>query len=168
MAQTSFGIKGGAVLSTLRRDANLNVNGGRVGYLLGIFVKKNMGDLGWFFQPEVQYATEGDNGQKLAYLRVPLLLGLDLSEDVNLHLAYQPSILIGGENDARDFLKTWNHVISMGMEFTAIKNGLIGTRINYGATNIVEVPAEAKNYTIRTFTVDVYLALFLRKNGKSE
>jgi hypothetical protein len=95
---------------------------------------------------------------------VPLLIGLDLSEDVNLHMAYQPSILVGGENEARDFLKTWNHVISMGMEFTAFKNGLFGVRVNYGSTNIVDDATEAKNFTIKTFTVDVYAALFLRKD----
>ena len=71
-AQFSAGIKGGVELSTLIRDSNLNVNGGRVGYVAGIYAKKNMGELGWFFQPELLFVSEGDNAQKLNYLVIQI------------------------------------------------------------------------------------------------
>lgn len=161
LAQLKVGLKGGAVLSTLRRDASLNLNGGTLGYLAGIMVKKNMGELGWFFQPEFQYVYLGDGDQKLSFVKIPLIIGFDVSDDVNIHIGYQPGWLVGASNDAKDSYKSMNHEISLGMDFMAGNKVLLGLRVNYGLTNLVEDPKEVKNYEVTTFTVDIYMAFLL-------
>ncbi len=161
IAQMKIGLKGGAVLSTLRRDASLNLNGGAIGYLGGIMLKKNMGELGWFIQPELQYVYLGDGNQKLSFVKIPITIGFDVSDDVNIHIGYQPGWLVGASNDAKDSYKTLNHEISLGMDFMAGNKVLLGLRVNYGLTNLVEDPVVVKNYEVTTFTVDMYMAFLL-------
>jgi hypothetical protein len=161
LAQWKIAPKAGVVLSTLKRDGNININGGTVGFMGGLMFKRNMGELGWFVQPELQYAYFGDGEQKLSFFKIPLVLGLDFSDDVNVHLAYQPGFLVGGDNDAKENFKHVNHEISLGMDFIAGQKVLLGLRINYGLTNLVENPAEVKNYDVNTFTVDLYIGFIV-------
>jgi len=161
VAQVKIGLKGGAVLSSLRRDASLNMNGGSIGYLGGIMVKKNMGELGWFIQPELQYAYIGDRDQKFSFIKIPVMIGFDVSDDVNIHVGYQPGWMIGATNDAKNSYKNMNHEISLGMDFMAGNKVLLGLRVNYGLTNLVDDPMEVKNFEVKTFTVDLYMAFLL-------
>jgi hypothetical protein len=161
IAQFAAGIKGGIELSTLRRDDNLNLNGGRVGFAAGVFAKKNMGELGWFIQPEILYVSEGDNTQKLDYLKIPIMLGFDVSEDVNIHGGYNLAILVGPGNEVKEAFSSTNHQITLGMEFQGFKNGFFGIRLNYGASNIVEDPATVKNFTVHTLTSSMYMDIRL-------
>lgn len=160
-AQIKIGLKGGAVLSSLRRDASLNMNGGSIGYLGGIMVKKNIGELGWFIQPELQYAFIGDRDQKFSFIKIPVMIGFDVSHDVNIHIGYQPGLMIGATNDAKDSFKSMNHEISLGMDFMVGNKVLLGLRVNYGLTNLVEDPIEVKNFEVKTFTVDMCMAFLL-------
>ena len=79
MAQWIVAPKAGVVLSSLKRDGNLNLNGGAVGFMGGFMFKKNMGELGWFVQPELQYSYFGDGEQKFSFIKIPLVLGYDVS-----------------------------------------------------------------------------------------
>lgn len=161
VAQWKIAPKAGVVLSTLRRDASLNMNGGMVGYMGGFMFKRNMGELGWFVQPELQYVYFGDRDQKFSFVKIPLILGFDVSHDVNIHGGYQPGFLVGGNNYAKDIFKSVNHEISLGMDFLAGTKVLLGLRINYGLTNIVEDAMEVKNLEVKSFTADIYLGFLI-------
>jgi len=61
----------------------------------------------------------------------------------------------------KDGYKSVNHSITLGMEFRAFPRGLMGVRLNYGFHNIVEDPTLVKNFTVRTLTSTMYIAINL-------
>jgi len=156
-AQVKLGINGGVVLSTLVRDSNLATNDGTVGYLIGFNAKYNLGELGWFVQSGVDYTKEGDHIQGLSFLKIPLILGLDASDDVSLFVAYNLAWQLGNDNGVQDFYKSFANILGIGFEISISKSMAIGTGLNYGLSNLVSVPAEAKNFNIKPFTLDLYL-----------
>ena len=89
-AQYKVGFKAAFNYSSFRGNPNI-----KAGYQLGIAGKKYIGDLGWFFQPEVNYSLEGPENQRVEFINVPLIFGFDFSENFNLHLGYQSGFLIG-------------------------------------------------------------------------
>lgn len=156
-AQIRFGVNGGVVLSSLIRDNNLAVNDGQIGYLIGANVKYNMGELGWYVQSGVDYTLEGDNIQNLNFVKIPLILGLDASEDVSIFVAYNLAWQVGNHNNVQDFYKDFANILGLGFEIHTSDKFAIGTRLNYGLSNLVEEPADAKNYTVIPFTLELYL-----------
>jgi hypothetical protein len=160
-AQLKVGFTGGAVLSTLIRDNNLKTADGQFGYLLGATAKYNIGELGWFVQSGVNYTLEGDSQQKLNFVKVPLTLGLDLGEDVSLYGTYNVAWQVGNENNVQDFYKHSATILGMGFCINTSKHISIGGTLNYGLSNLVSDVMQAKNYSIKPFTFDIYLTYFL-------
>jgi hypothetical protein len=160
-AQVKIGVKGGVVLSTLIRDSNIAVNDGAVGYLIGASAKYNLGELGWFIQSGVDFTSEGDHIQNLKFIKVPLILGIDASEDVSLFVAYNLAWQTGDQNGVQEFYHDFANILGLGFEIHMSDRILIGTRLNYGLSNLVSVPADAKNFTIKPFTLDLYLGFGL-------
>ena len=156
-AQIRFGVNGGVVLASLIRDNNLAVNDGQIGYLIGANVKYNMGELGWYVQSGIDYTLEGDNVQNLNFVKIPLILGLDASEDVSIFVAYNLAWQVGNQNNVQDFYKEFANILGLGFEIHTSDKFGIGTRLNYGLSNLVEDPAGAKNYTVLPFTLELYL-----------
>ena len=160
-AQVQVGVKGGVVLSTLIRDSNIALNDGAVGYLIGASAKYNLGELGWYIESGVDFTSEGDHIQKLNFLKVPIIIGLDASDDVSLFVAYNLAWQTGNDNGVQDFYHDFANVLGLGFEIHISEKISAGTRLNYGLSNLVSVPAEAKNFIIKPFTLDLYLTFRL-------
>ena len=156
-AQFRIGFNGGVVLSSLVRDSNLAANDGVVGFLIGANAKYNLGELGWYIQSGVDYTKEGDHIQNLSFLKIPLILGLDASDDVSIFVAYNLAWQLGNENNVQDFYHNFANILGLGFEIHISEKLSVGTRLNYGLSNLVSVPAEAKNFNIKPFTLDLYL-----------
>lgn len=160
-AQFRAGLTGGAVLSSLVRDSQINSSAGKIGYLIGLNAKYNFGDLGWFIQSGVHYTLEGDSRQPLNFVKVPLALGLDFSDDVGVYVAYDLVWLAGNQNNVQDFYNNYANILGLGAEIYISERFVPGFRLNYGLSNLVKVPADAKNFTIKPFTLDLYLTCYL-------
>ena len=156
-AQVNVGINGGAVLSSLVRDNNIAVQDGLAGYLVGINAKYNMGELGWFAQSGVDYTLEGDSGQKLNFVKVPLTLGFDFENGGSFFGTYHLAWQVGNDNGVQDFYKEFATILGFGFEIEVSKKFSLVTRLNYGLSNLVDDPLEAKNFTIKPFTLDLYI-----------
>jgi len=160
-AQLKIGLSGGAVLSSLVRDSQLSARAGMVGYMADAVAKLNVGELGWFFQSGVKYTLEGDSDQKLNFVKIPLIIGLDMSEDVNIYLAYNLAWQVGNQNNVQDFYNNFANILGLGFEINLSKNIAIGSTLNYGLSNLVKVPEDAKNFNVRPFTFDIYLTYYI-------
>jgi len=156
-AQLRVGINGGVVLSTLVRDTNLAANDGYVGYLIGANAKYNLGELGWYIQSGIDFTSEGDHIQQLNFLKIPLILGIDALDDVSIFVAYNLAWQLGNHNGVQDFYHDFAKILGLGFEISISKHFAIGTRLNYGLSNLVADPAEAKNFNVKPFTLDLYL-----------
>jgi len=156
--QLRIGFNGGVVLSSLIRENNLVAQDGTVGFLIGANAKYNLGELGWFIQSGVDYTQEGDHNQNLSFVKVPLILGLDASDDVSIYVAYNLAWQVGNDNGVQDFYKDFANILGLGFEIRVSEKINIGTRLNYGLSNLVDDPAEAMNYSVKPFTLDLYLA----------
>ena len=161
-AQLRIGVTAGPVLSSLVRDGSLSARAGMVGYLVGGVVKYNVGDLGWFFQSGVTYTLEGDNDQNLNFIKVPLIIGFDASDDVNIHVAYYRAWQVGNHNNVQDFYNDSANMLGLGFEVYISRKFAIGSRLNYGLSNLVKDPSEAKQFDVKPFTLDLYLTYFLK------
>ena len=157
-AQLKIGVRGGVVLSSLVRDSNIAANDGTVGFLIGANAKYNLGDLGWYIESGVDFTQEGDHIQNLTFVKVPLVLGLDASDDVSIFVAYNLAWQIGDHNDVQEFYNTFANILGLGFEIHISEKFSIGTRLNYGLSNLVSDPAGAKNFNVKPFTLDLYLA----------
>lgn len=155
-AQVRIGFSGGVVLSSLVRDSNLALHDGNLGFIIGANAKYNMGELGWYVQSGVDYTTEGDHDQHLSFVKVPIILGLDASEDVSLFAAYNLAWQVGNHKNVRDFYERFATMLGLGMEIHISDSFAIGSRLNYGLSNLVSVPAEAKNFKVKPFTFEVF------------
>ena len=166
LAQVKIGINGGVVLSSLIRDESLSTQNGKVGYLFGINAKYNPGDLGWYVLSGVDYTLEGDSGQKLNFVKIPLTLGLDFSEGGSIFVAYNLAWQVGNDNGVQDFYKEFANILGMGFEIKVSEKFALCMRLNYGLSNLVEDPSEAKNFSVKPFTFDLYLNYNIFKSGK--
>ena len=164
-AQTNLkiGLNAGGVLSTLVRDNNLNAKGGFVGYMAGVTARLNIGELGWFVQSGIDYSHEGDAGQKLDFIKLPVTLGFDVSDDVALYGSYYIAWQIGNNNNVQDFYKKNANMIAFGVDVNLSERFGLGTRLYYGLSNLVDDPVGALYYTVKPFGFDLYLTYFLVK-----
>ncbi len=161
-AQFRFGVTAGPVLSSLVRDNNLSARAGKVGFLIGGVAKLNVGDLGWFFQSGITYTLEGDNDQNLNFVKVPLIIGFDASDDVNIHVAYNLAWQVGNHNNVQDFYNDTANILGVGFEVYLSEKFAIGSRLSYGLSNLVKEPTGAKQFDVKPFTFDLYLTYFFK------
>ena len=160
-AQLRIGVTAGPVLSSLVRDSNLSSREGMVGYMAGAVVKLIVGELGWFFQSGVNYSLEGDNDQNLNFVKIPLTIGFDASDDVNIHVVYNLAWQVGNHNNVQDFYNDFANILGVGFEIYFSRKFSFGSRLNYGLSNLVSDPAGAKNFNVKPFTVELYLTYFI-------
>ncbi|MCK5207502.1 MAG: outer membrane beta-barrel protein [Cyclobacteriaceae bacterium] len=161
-AQFRIGVTGGPVLSSLIRDSNLNARAGMVGYMIGAVAKLNVGELGWFFQSGVNYTLEGDNDQNLNFIKIPLTIGFDASDDVNVHVAYNLAWQVGNHNNVQEFYHDFANILGVGFEIYISERFAIGSRLNYGLSNLVKDEVVAKNLKVIPFTFDLYITYFFK------
>lgn len=160
-AQFRLGVTGGAVLSSLIRDSNLNARESRFGFLVGTEVRYVPGELGWNFRTGVNYSTEGDSDQHLNFIKVPLTIGLDFSEDVGMYVSYNFAWQMSDHNNAKENYKDFGNILGLGVEVYLGERFAMGPRLNYGLSNMVAAPAGAKNFNVKPFTLDLYLTYFV-------
>jgi len=160
-SQLKVGLTGGMVLSSLVRDSQLDAKAGKVGYIVGANARIYLGELGWFVQSGISYSLEGDIDQKLNFVKIPMVLGFTFGDDVNIHVAYDFAWLATNQNNVQDFYNKSANMLGMGAEINVFKNLAMGFRLNYGLSNLVSDPAQAKNFKIRPLTLDLYLNYFL-------
>ena len=160
VAQLKVGITGGMVMSSLIRDSQLNAREGKIGYVVGANVKYNIGELGWFIQSGVSYTLEGDHDQPLNFVKLPVILGLDFSDDVNFNVSYNFVWQTGNKNGVKEFYNNYASILGLGAEIYAGKKFVPGFRLNYGLSNLVNVPIDAKNFRVKPFTLDLYLTYY--------
>ena len=161
-AQVRIGVTGGPVLSSLIRDSHLSARAGMVGYMVGGVAKLNVGDLGWFFQSGVNYTLEGDSDQNLNFIKVPLTVGFDASDDVNIHVVYNLAWQVGNHNDVQEFYNDYANILGLGFEIYISDRFAIGSNLNYGLSNLVKEPADAKQFNVKPFTFELYLTYFIK------
>lgn len=157
--QLKVGFSGGVVLSSLVRDSNLALNDGNFGFILGANAKYNLGELGWYLQSGIDYTFEGDSEQHLNFVKIPLIIGLDASDDVSIFVAYNFAWQVGKHNDVQDFYNNFANILGLGMEIHISQKFAIGSRLNYGLSNLVSDPAGAKNFNVKPFTFEVFAAV---------
>ena len=152
-AQNKYGLKGAFNYSSFRKNFNL-----KAGYQIGVVGKKYLGDLGWFFQPEINYSLEGAENKRLEFINVPLILGFDFSENFNLHVGYQSGFLIGTRGGDTQNYQVYNPAINVGLEFYPTSKSVFGARYDYGISDI-------DKSALRSLTInfEVYLIFWIRK-----
>lgn len=125
-------VKAGLNYSGYRREPDLDV-----GYQFGLGAKKYLGDLGWFFQPELTYSLEGNINKRLEMLYIPLVLGFDAHESFNFHLGFQYGFLLGTRNTYEESnLESGNPQFLFGTDFYSIPRSILGFRFSYGLSPI--------------------------------
>ena len=159
-SQLKVGLTGGMVLSSLVRDSQLDAKAGKVGYIVGANARIYLGELGWFVQSGISYSLEGDVDQKLNFVKIPMVLGFSFADDVNIHAAYDFAWQVGNQNDVQDFYNSNANMLGLGAEINVSEKFAIGFRLNYGLSNLVKDPMEARNFKIKPLTLDLYLNYF--------
>jgi hypothetical protein len=117
-AQNKVGFKTAFNYSSFRGNPNL-----KAGYQLGIAGKKYIGDLGWFFQPEVNYS------------------------------GYQSGFLIGTRDNGSIDYKTYNPVINFGLEFYPSNRSVFGARYDYGISDIDKSDFSAITFNFEVYLI---------------
>lgn len=154
--QIQIRAKGGLVLSSLVRDSNMNLYDGRIGYLLGVNAKIDISDLGWYLQSGIDYANEGDSELTLNFLKVPLIIGLDISDGTSVFMIYNLAWNLD-KSDAEGSYSNFANMLGFGIEFALSTKTSFGSSLSYGLSNLVQDPDVAMNFNIKPLTFNLYL-----------
>lgn len=155
-AQTKVGIGGGVSFATLFRDGQASADG-RTGFNLTIGAKQPIGNLGWHIRGDMFYSSEGYKNQRLDYLRLPVCIGFDFSEDFNIFFGWYASTLVRTNEHIDTNYKKLNTGSSFGVEVIMLDKLGLQTRINTGIPNIVSDDATLNFLTASTFSIDLTL-----------
>lgn len=156
---TKFGIKGGVNFSNFYTD-NVDDNNVLTGFNLGLFAKMPVSE-NISFQTEISYTGKGAelvynnaivNGTaqfKLNYIEVPLLLVVNLTQNLNIHAGPYAAYLISGKTTNKSDSGSYNFEDNVNVDdFNRFDAGLaggvgldlesvsFGVRYNYGLTKI--------------------------------
>ena len=166
-----FGLKTGLNLSILSSSFNSEASF-KPGFHLGAFMKTRLGESG-YFQPEIYYSNQGqkndygaDGSTKLNmnYLNIPLLFGfgnrfsIQAGPQVGFLLSAKEVGELNGssmDDDLMDFSNTVDFSLVLGLEFKASENIALGSRLNYGMTNVFK---EIDDYEIENRVFHFYLS----------
>ncbi|MEM9857671.1 MAG: porin family protein [Bacteroidota bacterium] len=130
----SYGIKGGINFAGIKVDNGSDPDG-KVGAHFGGFIKKGLQN-DWSLQGEALFSFQGWEDQNVTYLNIPVLAVYNVDNNLSFHAGPQLGILLGGDNDASDFLKTADVSIVFGGEYYFQSNVYGGARYNLGVSNI--------------------------------
>ena len=156
---TKFGIKGGVNFSNFYTD-NVDDNNVLTGFNVGLFAKMPVSE-NISFQTEISYTGKGAeliynyaivNGTaqfKLNYIEVPLLLVVNLTQNLNIHAGPYAAYLISGKTTNKSDSGSYNFEDNVNVDdFNRFDAGLaggvgldlesvsFGVRYNYGLTKI--------------------------------
>ncbi len=157
-SQTAFGIKGGVNFSGLNTDSNFGYQV-EFGWHGGVMGKKYLGDLGYFLQGEVLYQQQGNQNHHLDYLKIPVMVGFDFSDDLNIHFGwYYGNLLTSNENFKSD---DWGMLL--GMDFYTTKSFITTIRLDHGFHNIVADEATLNFFNAKNAVIDISITYLLNK-----
>ncbi len=156
---TKFGIKGGVNFSNFYTD-DVDDNNVLTGFNIGLFTKMPVSE-NISFQTEISYTGKGAelvynnafvNGTaqfKLNYIEVPLLLVVNLTQNLNIHAGPYAAYLISGKTTNKSDSGSYNFEDNINVDdFNRFDAGLaggvgldlesvsFGVRYNYGLTKI--------------------------------
>ena len=160
--QVLYGLKAGPTITSISSESRLGSNL-KIGWHFGAMAKKYVGDIGYFIQGDVLYSIEGNSNYELQYVKIPMTLGFDFSDNFNMHIGYQPSFMTSGADNFKDF----NSVIHFGMEFYTLEQWYITMRFNYGLTDIVQDTTDLLFRTGHSITIELSVCFIINKT-KSE
>lgn len=167
----SFGFKGGVNFSNLYTD-DVDDNNVLTGFNAGIFISLPLTEM-FSIQPEFLYSTKGaelvyDNAFaqgtgkfRLNYIEVPVLLKVNLTNNLNIHagpyFAYLIDAKISNESSSGNFdfednlnnddFNKFDYGLSAGIGFDFDSFG-IGARYNYGLATV----GKERNFLGSTYT----------------
>lgn len=162
-----IGAKAGVNFSDITGD-DVDSFKGLTSFHLGGVVEIPISD-GFSFQPELLYSAQGSDYEessfsgsvKADYLNVPLLAKIYVGEGLSVEAGPQVGFLMsakdeydGGDEDIKDFLKSTDFGVNLGLGYR-LESGLnFGARYNLGLSNVNDSPdldggAEYKNGVIQ-------------------
>lgn len=130
----SYGVKGGLNFAGIKVDNGADPDG-KVGAHFGGFIKKGIQN-DWSAQGEILFSFQGWEDQNVTYLNLPILAVYNVDDNLSFHAGPQLGILLGGDNDASDFLKTAEATLAFGGEYYFQPSVYGGARYNLGLSNI--------------------------------
>lgn len=131
-----FGLKAGPNVSGIRispgeeDDAKLGFHGGAFGMV-------EIADA-IFLQPEVLISFQGDEVDNLTYLNFPVTVKYFFNDQFSAHTGLQIGILLFGERDVEEFLKTLDLGVPFGLEYQINDTFGVGGRYILGVTDILD------------------------------
>lgn len=165
--QVKIGIKGGPNISTLAGDFPDIVH--KLSFHAGTFLNIHVSNK-IILQPELIYSNQGavyDIGNdeiNLAYLNLPMIAKIEVSEKFNVQVGPQLGILLSGKFDfgsdvidIKDAYSDMDVALTMGVGFKSHDNVTIDLRYNYGFTNIVASDIDAADLSITNQVIQVSL-----------
>lgn len=167
MEKPRIGAKAGVNFSDIKGD-NVDSFNGLTSFHLGGVVEIPFSD-GFSFQPELLYSAQGSDYKeesfsgsvKADYLNVPLMAKFYVGEGFSLEAGPQVGLLMsakdeydGGDEDIKDFLKSTDFGVNLGLGYK-LESGLnFSARYNLGLSNVndsndLDGGAEYKNGVIQ-------------------
>ncbi len=135
-----FSLKAGPQISGIAIKPG-NDDDNKVGFFAGVCGSKNISE-NLNIQPEIQISFQGDEVDGLTYLNIPVVLEYFFTDQISAHAGLQAGILLGGEGNIEDFLKTADLGIPLGGEYQINHQFGVGLRYIFGVTNILDVDTE--------------------------
>ena len=166
-AQVNFGAKAGVNFSYITGD-DVDSFSGRTAFHVG-FVAEIMISEQFAFQPELLYSAQGSDyddedfsgSVQADYLNIPLMAKFYVGEGFSVEAGPQVALLLSakddygdGEEDIKDFLKSTDFGVNLGLGYK-MESGLnFGARYNLGLSNVndsddLDAGAEYKNSVIQ-------------------
>lgn len=136
----SYGVKGGLNFANIKVDEGSDPDG-KVGVHFGGFIGNEIAN-NWSVQGELLFSFQGWEDQNVTYLNVPILAYYNVDSKLSFHAGPQLGILLGGDNDASDFLKTADVTLAFGGEYYFQDKLFGGARYNLGLSNINDVDVQ--------------------------
>lgn len=130
------GVKAGLNFANVKVDNGADPDG-KVGFHFGGYYKTPL-EGAWSLQPEVLFSFQGWEDQNITYLNIPVLAVYNVNDELSFHAGPQFGILLGGDNEATDFLNTLDVTIAFGGEYMITEELSGGVRYNLGVTNIAD------------------------------
>ncbi len=147
----SYGVKGGLNFAGIRVDEGSDPDG-KVGVHFGGFLSNEIRN-NWSIQGELLFSFQGWEDQNVTYLNIPILAKYNVDSKLSFHAGPQLGILLGGDNDANDFLTTADATLAFGGEYYFQGNVYGGARYNLGLSNINDVDGNEVDIFNRVFQI---------------
>ena len=143
----TFGAKAGLNFSNVKGPSDPD---GKIGIHLGGFASMMVSEE-IIVQPELLLSFQGTENSGLTYINAPVVAKYYVTDEISVHGGLQIGLLIGGENNATDYLKTIDFGIPIGGEYQITDQIGAGIRYVLGLSDLNESGVESKNRILQIF-----------------